>query len=198
MKINLSPTLSDGALSLIRDGDALIINGVRLDFSAIPDGFTLPRDAVGHDTIASDVIRINGQIELTLVLPYAPGAGEDVTFPAPIHVAEDGPISAPGLAVPVDETAVGQIDMAKAIDLTTEPVPASVSRFQARAALLLAGRMPAVETAIKAADPMTQLAWADAQVFRRDSASIATIAAAMKMTDAEVDDLFRAAVKIEA
>lgn len=77
-------------------------------------------------------------------------------------------------------------------------VPAEVSRFQARAALLIAGYLPTVEATISAADPLTQLAWADAQVFRRNSPTIAALAAAIGLTESQIDALFVQAAQIEA
>lgn len=79
------------------------------------------------------------------------------------------------------------------------PVPASVSRFQARAALAMAGLLPAVDAAIAASGSViAQIAWADAQVFERRSPTIAGLAAAIGLTEAQIDDLFRAAAEIVA
>ena len=78
------------------------------------------------------------------------------------------------------------------------PVPPSVSRFQARAALHLAGLLTAAEAAVASAGPMVQIAWADAQEFRRDSPTIATLAASIGLTEAQIDDLFREAAQITA
>lgn len=72
------------------------------------------------------------------------------------------------------------------------------SRFQAKAALMQTGRLDEVEQAVAAGDAMTKLAWAEAVQLRRTSPMIATLAAAVGFTDAEVDDLFRAAAEIEA
>lgn len=80
------------------------------------------------------------------------------------------------------------------------PVPEMVSRFQARAALHLAGLLDDVEALV--ADPqtdmLTRLAWQDAQEFRRASPTVAAIAAALGMSDAQLDDLFRTAAGIVA
>ena len=73
-----------------------------------------------------------------------------------------------------------------------------VSRFQARAALHLAGLLPQVEAALAQADPLAQIAWADAQEFRRNSPTIAALAGAVGLDDAAIDALFRAARTIEA
>lgn len=72
------------------------------------------------------------------------------------------------------------------------------SRFQAKAALHLAGLLPQVEVEIAAADPMTQLAWLEAVEYRRNSPTILALAAALDLSDEQVDDLFRAAMQIEA
>ena len=78
------------------------------------------------------------------------------------------------------------------------PVPGSVTAFQARAALLAAGLLDEVEAAVAAADRLTQTAWEYAQAFERTSPTIAALAAALGLTDAQLDDLFRAAAKISA
>jgi hypothetical protein len=78
------------------------------------------------------------------------------------------------------------------------PVPDVVSRFQAKAALSAAGLLPAVEAALADADPLAQLAWAEAIEFRRQSPTILALATALGLTDAQLDDLFIAADQIEA
>lgn len=72
------------------------------------------------------------------------------------------------------------------------------SRFQAKAALHLAGLLPAVEAAIAQADPVTQIAWAEAVEYRRNSPTILALTSALELSDEQVDDLFRAAMQIEA
>lgn len=74
-----------------------------------------------------------------------------------------------------------------------------VSRFQARAALMDAGLLADVELAIAASgDPLIQLAWTEATEFRRLSPTIAWAAAALDLTDEQVDGLFTAASQISA
>jgi hypothetical protein len=79
-------------------------------------------------------------------------------------------------------------------------IPQVVSRFQARAALHLAGLLDDVETMMAAPEtPMlAKLAWADAQEFKRTSPSLLGIAGAIGLTDAQLDNLFTAAAGIEA
>ena len=45
---------------------------------------------------------------------------------------------------------------------------------------------------------IAQIAWADAQVFERSSPTIASLASAIGLTEAQIDDLFRAAGEIVA
>lgn len=99
MHIKLSPQRSDNRLSLERDNDTLIINGESFDFSELPEGATLPRDAIESDVIVSDVERIDGEIHLTVLLPHGANAPEETRFPEPIKVSEDGVITLP----PYDE-----------------------------------------------------------------------------------------------
>lgn len=88
------------------------------------------------------------------------------------------------------------------VDSTEQPppVPQSVSRFQARAALHLAGLLDQVEGLM--VDPSTpilaRLAWSDAQEFKRSSPTIASMAQALGLGDADVDALFISAATIDA
>lgn len=79
------------------------------------------------------------------------------------------------------------------------PVPQEVSRFQARAALMQAGLLETADLAVAASgDPFLQLAWKEAVAFPRSSPGIAALAPALGLTDADLDDLFRAAALITA
>lgn len=77
-------------------------------------------------------------------------------------------------------------------------IPKTISRFQARAALLSAGILSDVEAAVAAAEPFSQLAWAEAQEWRRDSPTLLALAHGIGLTDAEIDDLFIQAAAIRA
>lgn len=105
MHITLSPMRRDDTLALSRSGDCLTINGEDFDFSLLPDGATLPRDAVACDWLASDVERIGGVIHLTLILPLGAGPSEEAKFPAPVHVTEDGPVTLPVTHIEIEEDA---------------------------------------------------------------------------------------------
>lgn len=198
MKITLSPILAEGSLSLAREGDTLVIDGEAFDFGQLAEGHVLPRDAVACAMVASDVTRQGGQIVLTLILPHGSDAAEAIRFPAPVDLVEDGPVDAPGLTPPNEATTIGDIDWRQSYNPGAAVIPAEVSRFQARAALHIAGLLPSVEAALAVADPLAQIAWADAQVFRRDSPTIAALAAAIGMTEAQIDALFIQAAQIQA
>lgn len=79
-------------------------------------------------------------------------------------------------------------------------VPQSVTRFQALAALHLAGHLPAVEAIMAAPETpvLAKLAWANALSFERSSPTLASLAATLGMTDADLDALFTQAATIEA
>ncbi len=79
-------------------------------------------------------------------------------------------------------------------------VPQVVSRFQARAALHLAGLLDDVEAvmALPETPVLAKLAWADAQEFKRNSPSLLGIAGALGLTETQLDDLFTTAAGIEA
>lgn len=112
------------------------------------------------------------------------------------------------------ETPVGPSDAAEVWDGaawssplgTSQPVPAVVSAFQAKAALMTAvletglnaGLYDKAAVAAQAAGGLTWLAWQTATEFQRSSPAIATLASALDLTDERVDELFIAAAKIIA
>jgi len=95
MKINLSPQRRDDTLSVFKQGDVLTINGTDYDFSQLPDGGTLPADAVDCEYVIGSVDRVNGELELTLLLPHGPNASEAARFPEPIIDPADGEVELP-------------------------------------------------------------------------------------------------------
>ena len=82
-------------LEIERAGSALIINGETFDFADLPDGATLPQSAVDCPFLASDVHRVGGVVQMTLLLPCTTSISQEDRFPAPITVTEDGPITFP-------------------------------------------------------------------------------------------------------
>jgi hypothetical protein len=95
MLINLSPQRRDDILTISKTGDTLTINGVSYDFSQLPNGATLPREAIDCEFIVSDVNRINGEIELTILLPHGANASHEARFPEPIIKNDDGQVVLP-------------------------------------------------------------------------------------------------------
>lgn len=81
------------------------------------------------------------------------------------------------------------------------PVPASVTRRQAKQALLLAGLLGNVQPAIDAIPDATQRAmiqieWDDSQVFERDRPALIALGTALGLDDAALDALFTQAATL--
>jgi len=95
MHLTLSPMRRSDRLNLHRAGDVLTINGVVYDFGPLPDGATLPREAVECDWLASDIERIGGVLHLTLMLPHGTAAPDETLFPTPLDLTHDGPVDLP-------------------------------------------------------------------------------------------------------
>lgn len=95
MKITLAPQRRDDTLTLSKSGDILTVNGEDFDFSGVADGTDLARDAVACEWLASDVVRQDGDLLLSLILPHRADAPEEILYPAPLIVLDDGPIALP-------------------------------------------------------------------------------------------------------
>ena len=95
MKIKLSPQRSNNFIFVFKQGDVLTINGTEYHFADLPDGGTLPADAVDSEFVISSVDRVNGELELTLLLPHGPNASEAARFPQPIIDPADGEVELP-------------------------------------------------------------------------------------------------------
>lgn len=86
MKLSFSPTRCDNILHLAKSGDVLEINGEAFDFSALDEDASLPQAAVHSDWLASDVIRKDGMICMTLILPHGAAAPHSRLFPETVLV----------------------------------------------------------------------------------------------------------------
>lgn len=95
MQIKFNPQRRDDSLNVVKQGDTLIVNGTEYDFSTVPEGATLPADAIDSDLFSGDVERINGELMLTLTLPHGPNPSKAVAFPEPITVVADGKVELP-------------------------------------------------------------------------------------------------------
>lgn len=76
-------------------------------------------------------------------------------------------------------------------------VPQTVSGLQAKVALSRAGLLTSVQNWINTQSAEVQLEWNTASTFERDSALITRGAAALNLTQQQVDDLFRTAITIK-
>lgn len=95
MHITLSPQRSPATLSANKQGDTLTINGVDYDFTGVPDGATLPASAVSCEFITGNVERINGVLQLTLLLPHGANPSQAVALPTPLINPADGVLELP-------------------------------------------------------------------------------------------------------
>jgi hypothetical protein len=95
MQIILSPIRAETPLTLHRAGDVLTVNGEVFNLSGIPEGATLPREAVACDWLASDITRQGGSLQMTILLPHGANAPEVTRHPAPLVLTSDGPVTLP-------------------------------------------------------------------------------------------------------
>lgn len=112
-------------------------------------------------------------------------------------------MGAAALSLPAWPAGCVQITEEEAVALTPSPsatIPQSVSRFQARAALHLAGLLDEVEAMMAApgTPALARLAWQDAQEFRRTSPTVLSLSANLGLTEAQLDALFTTAAGIDA
>ena len=70
------------------------------------------------------------------------------------------------------------------------PVPHSVTMRQARLALLAAGLLDLVETAIAGAGPAAKIEWDYATEVQRSAGLVPAMATALGLTDEQIDALF--------
>jgi hypothetical protein len=79
------------------------------------------------------------------------------------------------------------------------PVPAEVTNFQARAALIGAGLFDQVDTAVRTSgNAVAVQAWDYANTITRNGTLVNAIGAGLGLSAEQLDDLFRAAAVIEA
>ena len=95
MHIKLNPQRRDVQISVIKSGDTLSINGEDFDLSVIPEGATLPANAISSEFFSGPVERIDGVLHITLTLPHGANPQPQVAFPADIINPSDGEIELP-------------------------------------------------------------------------------------------------------
>lgn len=95
MQITFSPMRRDSRLTLARSGDSLTINGEAFDFSPLPEGATLPREAMDCEWFAGPVERVAGVLHLSLILPHGPNPPRETLTAEPVLLTRDGPVALP-------------------------------------------------------------------------------------------------------
>jgi len=80
------------------------------------------------------------------------------------------------------------------------PVPSTVSRFQARAALVQSGWFTMMDDFMATLDKqdINRMAWEDASSFNRDSPTLLAMAQMLGLSDSALDSLFILADSIKA
>lgn len=88
----------------------------------------------------------------------------------------------------------------EAVDDPSPPVPQTITRHQLRVALHRTGNLAAAKAWIDnpGTDPELRIAMEEATLFHRSSPSLAALAVALGYGEQALDNLFRAAAKIEA
>lgn len=69
--------------------DVINLNGVDFDFSPLKEGESIPFDAINSAWFASDVVRKDGIIHLTLILPHGANAPYETRFPEAYNISLD-------------------------------------------------------------------------------------------------------------
>lgn len=121
---------------------------------------------------------------------YSPHTGEHIKTNTPAPWMLRAGIDAPDYEV--GESAVWDGSAWEVV--TPQPAPelfAALTPWQVRQVLTQSGKRQAVEDMINAGSLELQDAWRYASEFKRDNPFLVQMAAAMGMSDAEVDDMFR-------
>jgi hypothetical protein len=100
----------------------LIVNGLRFDFADMPEGGELPAGAIDTPYISGTVKRTDGQITLTIRLPFGANAPRETKFPEPITVDQDGPITLPPFDIVTEEEGNEQEVHGEPVDTTSDGI----------------------------------------------------------------------------
>ena len=76
------------------------------------------------------------------------------------------------------------------------PVPSSITRFQALAALHNAGLLESTIAAVNLAPALTKLAWDNTATFERNNETLNTLSTSMGLSSTQLDNLFIAGALI--
>lgn len=89
MKFIFTPQRRDESLHVSVSGETVTLNGIDFDFSVIPEGATLPSDAINSELFFGDVSRNNGELEVGILLPHGADPAKEIAFPEPA-IVNDG------------------------------------------------------------------------------------------------------------
>lgn len=96
MIITWLPQRTDETLALAKSGMKLSVNGEIFDFSFMKEGDELPAEAVSSRWFSGTIRVVNGELELSLILPNGANASHAERFPQGSVITADGPITLPG------------------------------------------------------------------------------------------------------
>ena len=99
MIITLVPQRRDTPLVAVKSRDVLWLNGEAFDFGPLQEGDVLPAEAIASDLFAGPVKRIDGALQISLVLPIGATAPEEARFPVPLLDVPDGEILLPAFEI---------------------------------------------------------------------------------------------------
>lgn len=92
-----------------------------------------------------------------------------------------------------DEAAEAAVQAIIDAYVPVEPVPEAVSRRQLRKALVMLGLADAVDAYVQTMDPVDRIDWEEAMEYHRNHPMMHAGIAAMGLTEAQADDIFRLA-----
>ena len=95
MQIILSPQRRDDTVIYQTAGEVVIVNGEPFDFSKIEEGDVLPKEAIKSEWFSGGVTRINGELQLRLILPNPWNYSQAQALPSPIRVTKNGLLDLP-------------------------------------------------------------------------------------------------------
>lgn len=95
MHITLHPQRRDDALTVVKSGDTINLNGETFDFTDLPEGGVIEAEDIPTEWVCGSVKRQEGIIHINLILPHGPAPSKYVAFPEPILAVEDGPVKLP-------------------------------------------------------------------------------------------------------
>lgn len=95
MLIHFSPVRCDDELTVLVAGDTVIVSGTPFDFTQLPEGGELPREALDSPWFCGPVRRQAGELRMTLRLPNGVLPSVARAFPEPMPILADGPVELP-------------------------------------------------------------------------------------------------------